>query len=599
MEKPSAFIKQEARQRPDAPEVRSAKAAELVEARSQGRERRERLAELAEQIERGRSEASRLEEGRLMEAAEQMRVVERQLAELRTNKLAEVWNWRQIKQVKAEIAQLHSQKDEVESRIQTAKHTARDATEQLDSMHAETDVPSAKDILNQYYESEKTLWESREVATADVLEYFKADKLAEMDMDSYVDLLRRFPAEMVTHVSRRGVRDHAELINHNSGLYEHSSAFDGVLESGRLKSAISLQLEGDQKDDAIAEQLNLDSLKTKEEAYAHVDQLTQREGWSSFADHGAVHFATEWVADDYYGSERGNEVFIAFPSALIASEFQFGGGHGRNLTSAGEDAHRNDLWVWEKDTEGIPIDAGVTFLPKDAAVNPETGSRYELDANNNPFVDTERVQQLKAVLESGVIVELAAAAQEQERADYSLPRFERDDKRKEGREKLQKSIREQLGLSDLDAQEYLENITPLVVLSERAQKALTEENDPYNHIDGEIKSALVRMGAYYKRASNPVSSREYWSKRFEAHPDQKPSKIVYYEGDSPSAALYKWREENGLTKRNNILDGDLNANKTITGKNTLVQSRYRDIARSVIEKHFDQQNFPQTEKQAA
>ncbi|PIR47733.1 hypothetical protein COV06_01940 [Candidatus Uhrbacteria bacterium CG10_big_fil_rev_8_21_14_0_10_50_16] len=599
MEKPSAFLRQEAKKRPEAAEVRSAKAAELVEARTQDRERRERLAELAEQIENGRSEASRIEEGLLTEAAQELSTVEQQLKELRTSKLAEVWNWRQIKQVKAEIAQIRAKQGEGESSLYVAQDSVNKAQEQLYVAKQKTDVPSAHDILNQYYEDEKALWENREASMDDVAEYFRADKLADMDMESYVDLLRRFPSEMVTHVSRRGIRDHAELSYHTSGLQEYHAAFDSVLETGRLQSAISIKLEGDQKDDAIAKQLKLDSFATKEEAYAHLDQLTQREGWNSFADHSAVHFATEWVADAYYGSERDNEVFIAFPSALIASEFQFGGGHGRDLTEAGEDSVRNDLWVWQKDEEGIPIDAGVTFLPKEAAVDPETGSRYELDTDKNPIVDTERVQQLKSVLESGVIIELAAASREKEYESYSLPPSERVWRKKEIETELRKNIQEALGISDKTAKDVLYDVVPLVVLSERVQKALAAEPDPNNQVVEDMNNALIKMGAYYKTAERTIPSQEYWNKRFEAHPDQKPSKVVFYEGDSPSAALYKWRKDNGLTKRSDSLDGDLNEKKVTTGQDTIVQSRYKDIARSIIDKHFDQQDTSQTEKQAA
>ena len=193
---------------------------------------------------------------------------------------------------------------------------------------------------------------------------------------------------MVTHVSRRGVRDHFGSF-HQGGLYEYHNGFDALLETKRFKSGLGVKLEQDTKDAYVAESLKLEERASREEALSQVDRIVNETGWSSFADHSAVHFATEAVADAYYGTERGNEHFVDLPSVLIAAQYEFGGYHGQGLEKASGDFQRNDLWVWEKDKEGIPIDAGVVFLPADTQVDPETGSRYALTENKQAVVNVD------------------------------------------------------------------------------------------------------------------------------------------------------------------------------------------------------------------
>ena len=114
----------------------------------------------------------------------------------------------------------------------------------------------------------------------------------------------------------------------------------------------------------------------------------------------------------------------------------------------------NDVFVWADERQGIDINAGITFIPKNALVDPENGSLYQRDAEGLPI--EEQVQE--------------------------------------------------------------------------------EEKNP-NHL-------------YYKRAQSQVPSQEYWEKYFVEHPDQRPTKIVYYDTSlSPTEALWKWKEDNGIIKQ--------------------------------------------------
>ena len=106
-----------------------------------------------------------------------------------------------------------------------------------------------------------------------------------------------------------------------------------------------------------------------------------------------MHLAVEDVADSFYGSERNNEVFFAFPSALIASQYEFAGNLAEVEMDGYTDSYNNDQYVFPDIEKGLSIDAGIAFIPKDAKVDFKTGSKYELDENKKP-VPAEGVQEI-------------------------------------------------------------------------------------------------------------------------------------------------------------------------------------------------------------
>ena len=131
---------------------------------------------------------------------------------------------------------------------------------------------------------------------------------------------------MVTHVTRQGIRDHIGMIYHSAGEGAYVDGFMKMVEDGRLRSPLGVYLVESEKEQAIAKFLHLDSYKTKEEALNQLAALTDaRQGEAGdYADRMAVHFATEEVADTYYGSEKGNEIFVAYPPhILLAILFQW------------------------------------------------------------------------------------------------------------------------------------------------------------------------------------------------------------------------------------------------------------------------------------
>jgi len=63
----------------------------------------------------------------------------------------------------------------------------------------------------------------------------------------------------------------------------------------------------------------------------------------------------------------------------------------------------------------------------------------------------------------------------------------------------------------------------------------------------ELREVVTKAGAQWKRPSRTISSREYWEKYFEEHPEKRPKHIYYYRG-SPSAAVHDFFEKHGIGK---------------------------------------------------
>jgi hypothetical protein len=69
----------------------------------------------------------------------------------------------------------------------------------------------------------------------------------------------------------------------------------------------------------------------------------------------------------------------------------------------------------------------------------------------------------------------------------------------------------------------------------------------------DIMSELGHGGLFLERAHSTVSSEDYWNRHFELHPSERPSKIVWYNGD-PVGALRQWKQEMGIENRGHSAD---------------------------------------------
>jgi len=245
---------------------------------------------------------------------------------------------------------------------------------------------SIEQKLADFYEQETVAWESLPYSKEEVMNLFSPEYLSQLGLDDYLALLRRFPCQFVTHVTRQGIRDHNEFF-HNTGIGSFHTCFTDILMNNRsIQSFLGKHLVSGIGKESIREMFDGPHFHITERAAFEnwLHNLTENDSTGGYADRAAIHTATEGVADAFYGAEHGNEIFVAFPSQMVASQYLFAGnlvdGDGR------EGVHmNNDSWIWVREHRGIPIDAGVTFIPANCPVDPATGSRYATDNNRTPL----------------------------------------------------------------------------------------------------------------------------------------------------------------------------------------------------------------------
>ena len=104
-----------------------------------------------------------------------------------------------------------------------------------------------------------------------------------------------------------------------------------------------------------------------------------------------------------------------------------------------------------------------------------------------------------------------------------------------------------------------------------------------------IKNTLTNYGIYYKVAENAVKSENFWEEYFKEHPEQKPSKIVYYSGNNPTDALYDWKKSKGLGRKSGDWGGSLASNKVerSSSEATSGLGRFRSIAGKVVDDYYE------------
>lgn len=208
---------------------------------------------------------------------------------------------------------------------------------------------------------------------------FDLQKIKQLNTEAYIDLLRKHPTDMLTHVTRQGFRDHAGTVWHTKGLHEISNGFVNLLESGAIKSVLGRDMEGKTFDDTVKKFCGLDGDKDRFSACASIRRALESTAFhtNSFADKSSVHFATSVVMDDMYGGEKHNEIFFVLPSVVAGSNYKYSG----RIEDNSHDQN-NDVWLYAEPGKGVEIDTGFCFIPSNARVSPETGSRYNNDGTD-------------------------------------------------------------------------------------------------------------------------------------------------------------------------------------------------------------------------
>ncbi|MEK7227408.1 MAG: hypothetical protein AAB641_00775 [Patescibacteria group bacterium] len=321
MEKPPQFIKEFSKE--ESPEERQQTARAIRAKRAEYFTEKDAQTERQTELEETTNERERA----IAEQLEAVHDLENEIIELSTSGLGKILNYFQLRKLRADVAVGQKTFEELSQQQEAETIEERAISEKLVSEETAPALQEAKVMLGNFYKEQKRKWTESEYTKEDITKYFSEEHLASLPLEDYSLLLKRFPEEMVAHVTRQGIRDHIGHMYHTAGEGAYVDGFMKMAEDGRLRSPLGVHLVEGEKDKAIAKFLNLDKFSTKKEALEHLANMTeanQAEG-GSYTDRMAIHFATEEVADYYYGSEKGNEIFVAYPSAYIASQYYFNG----------------------------------------------------------------------------------------------------------------------------------------------------------------------------------------------------------------------------------------------------------------------------------
>ena len=507
------------------------------------------------------------------EKVAEIKKLEETISDLSENGLSRLMNYFKLKSLREKLL---GEKTDLEKKQEES------------SLPEEMEEP--KRMLEKFYREQSQKWENSPYSKEDLEKYFSEENLASLSVDEYATLLKRFPQEMVTHVTRQGVRDHVGHMYHTAGADEYQDGFKKIVEDRKLRSPMGVQMIEGMKEEAVAKYLGLERFKTEEEAREYLKGIVNEKDQDvggSYADRSAIHFAAEEVADAYYGSESGNEIFITYPSAHIASQYHFNG----TLNRASGD-YWNDQWVWANEEKGMDLNAGLVFIPKETMVDPKNGSRYELDAKGKPVVNEKYMQKMQEILDSPEIAEsldkLLGISGKMSSMGYAEETWNSNSYNGDAIAKLEpylKSMGEKFGVQDKRLMQSILNYNTLFEFKMSQGEGMSASSQEFKK---RINTSLKEYGIYFKEAENRVKSEEYWESYFSQHPEQKPSKIVYYEGVNPSKVLYEWKKSKGLGRKSGDWEGKLTENKVErkSSEATVGMERFKSIAEKVIADYY-------------
>ena len=445
-----------------------------------------------------------------------------------------------------------------------------------------------KELLKRFYEEVAEVYKDSPFSKEEIEDKFSSENLSQLNLEEYVELLKKVPPRFILHITRQGVRDRASF---HSGRGEVSHGFEQILENGEIKSVLERHLSGVIAKDSIHSVLSNyleipQNYPTRREAAVRINNFLTRHGGtnlasSEIADTSALHTSMDYVADDNYGGELTNEIFFLYPTAYVASQYrvaaQWDIPPGFNMKDSTMSGQFNDLWLKAKSNNAgaMPIDAAIVFVPENANVDPNTGSRYKIE-KGEPVSNTEQIEKVKFFIESVELKDLWPRVSEALR-DYqnvvweitqiqkSLKITKSDDEREKldtklsvlqsRMEELKKVISELLqkaqdfGILDKRFYERLGSATGQEFESLYSLLALCEREKPFAGIDNwEIDEKIASTGLSFQLADpeKTVSSRQYWEQYFQ-RVGKQPSKIIFYDQATPNEAMNAFRQHAGIS----------------------------------------------------
>jgi hypothetical protein len=432
------------------------------------------------------------------------------------------------------------------------------ATEKnLESLRQDlSEMPNPKDLLAAYYDKIST----EPINLEQKKELLDPEALSQLSEEEYIALWKRLNPHFVSHVTRQGFRDHNAMVYHSGGMQEFSNGLVDMLGDGKLlRPPIAVRGGLKSRDESsVREWLSGYVLEAENEeeagkrlvGFLHHTIATA----PKYPDETAVHFANEIVADSYYGGERNNEVFIVYPSDVIASQhcYAFNGAQ-KDFTKPQSEQKWNDVFVWPRTVEnpGISIDAGIVFLPSETRVDPETGSKYA--SRIKTVSGAEGIEMIEDEKLISAFINWAENLNDESPVIKALKEYNESKKdmwsRRQDNEKI---------CYDVFRQEIMQLGFPEEAANDIIRSLFGSANGIYQfEYDGKIgfgdskKDAAINKlrdaSANWKRAENSITAKEYWENFFQKNPQLRPKHVEYYDGD-PTNAIYMFQRKHNIGK---------------------------------------------------
>ena len=278
--------------------------------------------------------------------------------------------------------------------------------------------------------------------------------------------------------------------------------------------------------------------------------------------------------------------FVLYPAEVLFMNKAFSGSwvFAPDVTQAG---HAN----WEisgtkvdilDPSHQLPVDLGIVFLPKSTPVQPETGSKYEIEEGKGVYHEA-RVEALQILLDSDTGERHYQILQTLDETTHSQQFRESQNQVAKLREEFwqiagfdddlsedQKDRIENLLLSkwkpgwDRLEQEWQEgtkidkimiagNLFPYLGRLGVDVKTFDDNVDEISFEQikkAKLYSMMEEAHALYLPAKTTIPAQEFWENWFSEN-DCHPARVLYYDGD-PNVAIASALKENGIVEDNDI-----------------------------------------------
>ena len=418
-------------------------------------------------------------------------------------------------------------------------------------------LPDPEKMLEAYYAKMETM----PLTNQEKRELLRPEILTELSTEEYIALWRRLNPHFLTHVTRQGFRDHNAMMYHSGGMLEFASGLTGVLQDGKILRPPMAVREGLlARDDAsvkrFIEKNNwILQAETEEEAKKRLNNILNDSFGSApkYPDETAVHFAAQIALNTYYGGEKSNEVFFLYPSDVLASQHNYAfNGTDKDFTQPQDVDQWNDVFIWPLtlDNPGIPIDAGIVFLPENTLVDSETGSKYASEVK--VFEGEEKRVMIEDEKLISAFVEWAENLTDESPVikaykEYTKKVNEYSSSRQEKQKDCFDVFRSEIVKLGFD-EEAAMNIIYKIFNSSADGISQYQSTGAIGFGDTKKDAALLKLrsaSANWKRAENTITAKQYWEAYFIQHPERKPKHIVFYDGP-PTTAIHEFQTRHNI-----------------------------------------------------